>query len=70
MYVELKANLWSDEATQIYTKRKTKVESVFGHIKSNRSFRRFSLRGVAKVTMEFGLIALAYNSLKQAGKNR
>ena len=73
-YEELKAkakqSLWSDEGSQIYAKRKTEVESAFGHIKGNRSFRRFSLRRLTKVTIEFGLVAIAHNFLKQAEKNR
>ncbi|WP_249730666.1 transposase, partial [Paenibacillus sp. J2TS4] len=38
-----------------------------GHIKGNRSFRRFSLRGLEKVHTEFGIVALAHNLLKVAG---
>src|SRR5690606_19497520 len=41
-------------------------ESVFGHIKGNRSFRRFSLRGLEKVHVEFGIVAMAHNLLKVA----
>ncbi|AWC27666.1 transposase [Bacillus cytotoxicus] len=52
----------------MYAKRKIEEESTFGHIKGNRSFRRFSLRGLAKVTIEFGLIAIAHNFLKQVEK--
>ncbi|SUA95145.1 transposase [Paenibacillus thiaminolyticus] len=51
----------------IYARRKVEVESVFGHIKGNRSFRRFSLRGMEKVHTEFGIVALAHNLLKVAG---
>ncbi|WP_395994376.1 transposase [Aeribacillus pallidus] len=40
---------------------------MFGHIKGNRSFRRFSLRGLDKVHVEFGIVALAHNILKVAG---
>ncbi|WP_453991413.1 transposase [Bacillus nitroreducens] len=40
---------------------------MFGHIKGNRSFRRFSLRGLDKVYVEFGIVALAHNILKVAG---
>uniref|UniRef100_UPI0035D3E4FE transposase n=1 Tax=Paenibacillus agricola TaxID=2716264 RepID=UPI0035D3E4FE len=36
-------------------------------MKGNRSFRRFSLRGLAKVQTEFGIVALAHNLLKVAG---
>ncbi len=37
-----------------------------GYIKGNRSFRRFSLRGIDKVHTEFGIVALAHNLLKVA----
>ncbi|WP_222622775.1 transposase [Paenibacillus sp. PAMC21692] len=40
---------------------------VFGHIKGNRSFRRFSLRGLGKVHTELGIVAMAHNLLKVAG---
>ncbi|MEH6943458.1 transposase [Bacillus sp. JJ722] len=53
VYEELKAkaktSLWSESNAHIYARRKVEVESVFGHIKGNRSFRRFSLRGLTKV---------------------
>ncbi|WP_420901883.1 transposase [Aneurinibacillus aneurinilyticus] len=39
---------------------------VFGHIKVNRSFRRFSLRGLEKVHTEFGIVDLVHNLLKVA----
>ncbi|MFF2498536.1 transposase [Peribacillus sp. NPDC058075] len=42
--------------TRIYARRKIEAESVFGHIKGNRSFRRFSLRGLGKVQTEFGIV--------------
>uniref|UniRef100_UPI003709A77C transposase n=1 Tax=Paenibacillus senegalensis TaxID=1465766 RepID=UPI003709A77C len=48
----------------IYARRKVEVENVFGHLKGNRSFRRFSLRGLNKVHVEFGIMALAHNLLK------
>ncbi|WP_232713529.1 IS1182 family transposase [Bacillus xiapuensis] len=71
VYEEMKAkaknSLWSDENTPIYARRKVEVESAFGHIKGNRSFRRFSLRGIDKVHTEFGIVALAHNFLKMAG---
>ncbi|WP_408021938.1 transposase [Siminovitchia thermophila] len=43
---------------------------MFGHIKCNRSFRRFSLRSLEKVHLEFGFVALAHNFLKVAGIRR
>lgn len=62
-----KTALECEEKAAIYARRKVEVESVFGHIKGNRSFRRFSLRGLHKVHVEFGIIALAHNILKVAG---
>jgi transposase len=70
IWEELKAKakdaLEDDEKSAIYIRRKVEVESVFGHIKGNRSFRRFSLRGLDKVHTEFGIVALAHNLLKVA----
>ncbi|NQX59286.1 transposase [Paenibacillus qinlingensis] len=62
-----KKTLEDDEKSAIYARRKIEVESVFGHIKGNRSFRHFSLRGLGKIHMEFGIVALAHNLLKVAG---
>lgn len=62
-----KAALEDDEKSAIYARRKVEVESVFCHIKGNRLFRRFSLRGLEKVHVEFGIVALAHNLLKMAG---
>ena len=38
----------------------------FGNIKNNHHFKRFMLRGKDKVTVEFGLLALAQNIRKKA----
>ena len=67
MKAKAKAALEDESKTQIYAQRKIDVESVFGHIKGNRSFRRFLLRGLEKVHTEFGIVALAHNLLKVAG---
>jgi hypothetical protein len=48
----------------VYALRKKIVEPVFGQIKEVRGFRRFLLRGLAKVRGEWGLIALTHNLLK------
>ena len=42
-------------------RQRWKVEAVFGNIKQNKGFRRFSLRGLEKVSTEIGLIAIAHN---------
>lgn len=67
MKAKAKTALECDEKATIYAQRKVEVESVFGHIKGNRSFRKFSLRGLDKVHVEFGIVALAHNILKVAG---
>ena len=45
----------------LYNLRQQTVEPVFGIIKAVLGFRRFSLRGLAKVSLEWDLVALAYN---------
>lgn len=67
MKAKAKTALECEEKAAIYAQRKIEVESVFGHIKGNRSFRRFSLRGLDKVHVELGIVALAHNLLKVAG---
>ena len=42
------------------------VEPVFAHIKQNHGFRRFMLRGKEKVSIEWGLLAIAQNIRKKA----
>lgn len=46
-------------------RRAADVEPVFAHIKHNRNFTRFTLRGLKKVELEFGLHALAHNLRKK-----
>jgi transposase len=48
----------------LYARRKVIVEPVFGQIKGARGFRRFSLRGLAKVNGEWNLVCLTHNLLK------
>jgi transposase len=45
----------------LYKLRQQTVEPVFGIIKDVLGFRRFSLRGHKKVSMEWDLVCLAYN---------
>ena len=49
---------------ELRKQRSVEVETVFGQLKGNQGFRRFLLRGNAKVSTEWGLLALGYN-LKQ-----
>jgi len=48
----------------LYARRKVIVEPVFGQIKGARGFRRFLLRGLAKVQGEWRLVCLTHNLLK------
>jgi transposase len=57
-------NLTSVKGKKLRSRRPIEVESVFGHIKQNRGFRRFLLRGMNKVTIEWGLLSIAHNFLK------
>jgi hypothetical protein len=45
----------------LYKLRQQTVEPVFGIIKEVMGFRRFSLRGEKKVSLEWNLVCLAYN---------
>jgi transposase len=45
----------------LYGLRKQTVEPVFGIIKEAMGLRRFMLRGLAKVSLEWDLVCLAYN---------
>lgn len=57
--------LTSEEGIYHRKQRPQEVESVFGNIKQNKNFRRFTLRGKEKVAIEFGLIAIAHNIKKK-----
>lgn len=57
-------NLWSLRGLRLRKQRNCDVEPVFGHIKSNRLFKRFLMRSLKKVNIEFGLLAIAHNIKK------
>jgi hypothetical protein len=44
--------------------RKQVVEPVYGQIKEARGFRRFLLRGIEKVKVEWAMICTAHNLRK------
>ena len=56
--------LATKQGAAVYARRKVIVEPPFGQIKEARSFRRFLLRGVAKVRGEWSLITMTHNLLK------
>jgi transposase len=57
----MRDKLRSPEGRAIYQKRAALVEPVFGTIKEQRQGRKFRLRGLANVSIEFCLMTLAYN---------
>ena len=61
---KMRTRLATTEGKQLYAKRKSTVEPVFGHIKGPLRFRQFSLRGLAKVAGEWALMCLCHNLLK------
>jgi transposase len=61
---QMRAKLQTVAGQAIYALRKAIVEPVFGQIKGTRGFRRFSLRGLAKVRAEWLLICATHNLLK------
>ena len=58
------ARVQSPEGRALYARRKVIVEPVFGQIKEARGFRRFLLRGLAKIRGEWCLVCLTHNLLK------
>jgi transposase len=58
--------LTSEKGVKLRSRRGWEVEGVFGHIKFNRKFTKFMLRGLKKVHTELGLLSLAHNFIKLA----
>ena len=56
--------LISEKGVEKRKQRCWDVEAVFGNIKQNMGFKRFMLRGIDKVNVEIGLIAMAHNLKK------
>ena len=57
----MKEKLSSEEGKRIYAKRKHTVEPVFGIMKQVMGYRQTLLRGLEKVSGDWGLVCLAYN---------
>lgn len=68
--IKARENLESELGREIYSKRCIEPEPVFGNIKQNKGFKRFTLNKIAKVNVEFGLIAIAHNFSKWIAKVR
>src|SRR5665811_426554 len=56
--------LATEHGAAAYSKRKTTVETVFGNIKANLGFRRFSMRGLDATSSEWRLVCTVHNLLK------
>jgi transposase len=56
-----RTNLESEIGQKIYSKRCIEPEPVFGNIKQNKGFKRFTMCKLPKINIEFGLIAIAHN---------
>jgi hypothetical protein len=65
----IKERLTSERGIKYRSQRPVDVEAVFGIIKGNRHYRKFLLRGLEKVEIEAGLLALAHNLGKVAARN-
>jgi len=65
----IKERLNSDRGRKYRSQRPVDVEAVFGIIKGNKNYRKFLLRGLEKVEIEVGLLALSHNLSKIAAKN-
>lgn len=60
----MRHKLRTETGRAVYKMRKAIVEPVFGQIKEQRGFRRFSLRGLNKIRCEWKLVCLASNLRK------
>lgn len=64
MRATARSHLLSEHGQELCARRGVEVESVFGRIKHNWGFRRFMLRGLEKVEIEWGLLCIAHNISK------
>jgi len=59
----------SERGKKYRSQRPVDVEAVFGIIKGNRNYRKFLLRGLEKVEIDVGLLALSHNLSKMVARN-
>jgi hypothetical protein len=62
----MEAKFTSETAKDLYAKRKTIVEPLFGWTKENRNIKKFQRRGLGICKSEWKLICLTQNILKFA----
>ena len=58
------SKLAEPDNADLYKKRSQTIEPVFGNIKANLGYRRFTVRGMPAVSSEWRLICTAHNLLK------
>lgn len=63
-----KTKLLSEKGIYYRSKRPVEIEAVFGQLKSNNKFNRFTLKGLEKVKIELGLMIIAHNLRKLIAK--
>jgi len=60
----------SEKGIELRKRRRVDIEPVLADSKWNQEYRRFRLRGLKKVNIEFGLLAIVHNIKKIAEVNR
>ena len=66
----VKRNLMSEKGIEMRGKRAEYSEGIFGQIKWNMGFKRFLLRGLEKVDLEWGLLCFALNIKRMNKKDK
>jgi transposase len=66
---QAKEKLMSEKGLEHRSKRPIEPEAVFGQLKSNNKFNRFTFRGLEKVELEFLLMAIGHNFRKMVANN-
>jgi transposase len=65
-HLQLREKLRSPQGRKMYQRRQAVVEPVFGILKEQRGMRKFRRRGLAAVTTEWLMAAIAYNLTRMA----
>ena len=66
----VKENVTSEKGIEMRKKRAEYSEGIFGQIKWNMNFKRFLLRGLDKVDLEWGLLCFALNIKRMIHKDK
>jgi hypothetical protein len=66
---QAREKLMNEKGLAHRSKRPIEAEAVFGQLKSNNKFSRFTLTGLEKVELEFLLMAIGHNLRKMVAKS-